>query len=91
MEAVVSLTALTLNLNYLKLRHQLVAAGLTLSVNSERVPDTVAQYAGAICIDCTNWLGYQEWAGPEGRRAFAVCLICYQAAALDEPGLASML
>jgi hypothetical protein len=83
MEPVMPLTVLALELNYLKLRHQLVAAGYALSNTSERMSDTVTQIAGTICADCSNRLSYQEWTGPDGQRAFAVCLVCYQAAALD--------
>jgi len=77
------LTVLALDLNYLKLRHQLAAAGYTLTVSTESVPEKVAQCAGAICVDCSNRLSYQEWTGPDGRRAYVVCMVCYQAAALD--------
>ena len=78
-----SLTMLTLDLNYLKLRHHLVAASYTLRANSTHLPEQAADIADAICGDCNNRLAYQEWIGPAGRRALAVCLGCYQAAALD--------
>jgi len=58
-DPVLSLSVVTLDLKCLKLRHQLEAAGYTLNISAERVPDTVAHDTGAICVDCSNHLTYQ--------------------------------
>lgn len=74
------LKLVTLDLNYLKLRHQLEHAGYRLqkpaSIQQQAVAADVTQ---AVCAICNNRLHYQYWTTGDHHRELAVCMECYQA------------
>jgi RNase P subunit RPR2 len=66
--------------NYLKLRHDLAAAGYQLAIPVTADDQAQAlQIQRTICQECNNLLAYQVWVNRDSSRRLVVCLECYTA------------
>ena len=78
-----SLAIAELQHNYLKLRHDLTAAGYQLVEPMMASDQELAVRIGrTICAECNNLISYQIWAKGGDCHHLAVCLECYTATEL---------